>query len=109
MKFKGKVGYGEQVEVRAGVYQDVITERELTGDVVRDTVQSTPNDGTVNNDLTLGNSLSVVASSIPGELFHAIRYVEWEGVCWRVVNVTRQPPRLLLRLGGVYVGSRPTP
>lgn len=37
----------------------------------------------------------------------AIRYVVWAGEAWSVVEATVERPRLHLRLGGVYRGTRP--
>lgn len=102
-KFYGIVGYGETVEMAAGVWKDVITEVSYYGDVVRNTRQLS--DGTkVNDDLTVNNSISIVADSYANEHFFAMRYVKWMGTLWIVTNVEVQSPRLLLTLGGVYNG-----
>jgi hypothetical protein len=54
----------------------------------------------VNPDISLGNSISIVADAYAREHFFAIRYVEWAGVRWTVQDVEVQPPRLILALGG---------
>jgi hypothetical protein len=62
-------------------------------------------DGTkVNDDLSVNNSISIVADEYANEHFFAIRYVAWAGTLWTVTNVEVQSPRLLLTLGGVYNG-----
>lgn len=105
MRFRGKVGYGQSVETAPGVYDDVITEVSYFGDVVRNTRHS--QEGvSVNNDLTVNNSISIVADAWAIENFFAIRYVEWAGTLWTVSDVEIQSPRLLLRLGGVYNGPK---
>lgn len=106
-RFHGVIGYGETVETGVSVFQDVITERAYYGDVVRNsrTLQEAEK---VNFDLSVGNSISVVADGYANEHFHAIRYVEWAGSRWIVTEVEVQPPRLLLRLGGVYNGPGPS-
>lgn len=104
-KFYGKVGYGEQVETAPGVWQDVITEVSYFGDVIRNT-RILQDGGKVNDDLSVSNSISVVADAYANEHFFAIRYVEWAGALWTVDNVEVQSPRLLLRLGGVYNGPK---
>lgn len=107
-KFYGKVGYGHAVEVSPGVWEDQITERSYLGDVVRNS--RTLQDGTkVNNDLSVNNSISVVADAYANENFFAIRYVEWAGTLWTVSTVEVQSPRLLLTLGVIYNGPRPAP
>lgn len=104
-KFHGVVGYatGEAVEVRPGVWKDNIVERTYFGDVIRNT--RTLRDGeSVNNDISVDNSISIVADAYARDHFFAIRYVRWQGSPWLVTNVEVQHPRLLLRLGGVYNG-----
>jgi hypothetical protein len=107
-RFYGKVGYGETVEKPegSGVYEDVITEYPYFGDVVRNARQ-TPERALLNNDLTVNNSISIVADAYANLHFFAIRYVEWAGTRWEVPSVDVQAPRLILSLGGVYNGPTP--
>jgi hypothetical protein len=102
-KFFGIIGYGEAAEIRPGVYDDVITEVSYMGDVVRNSRRLQEGEK-VNDDLSVGNSISIVADQYANEHFFAIRYVQWAGTLWKVSNVDVQTPRLLLRLGGVYNG-----
>lgn len=103
-RFYGVVGYAlPAVEVAPDVYEEQIKEISYYGDVVSNSVQMRSDDK-VNSDLTVGNSISVVADEFAFSHFHAIRYVEWAGVKWRVSDVTVQSPRLILRLGDVYNG-----
>jgi hypothetical protein len=91
------------MESAPGVWKDVITETSYFGDVIRNTRQL--HDGTkVNDDLSVNNSISIVADEYANEHFFAIRYVAWAGTLWAVTNVEVQSPRLLLTLGGVYNG-----
>lgn len=105
-KFHGLVGYGHAAEGQPGVWADVITEKSYFGDVVRNTRKLQEGDN-LNLDLSVGNSISIVADAYANEHFFAIRYVEWAGALWTVTDVEVQSPRLLLRLGGVYNGPRP--
>jgi hypothetical protein len=104
-KFYGAIGYGETVESAPGVYKDVIVEFQYRGDVVRNTrkIQEGQN---LNNDLSVGNSISIVSDAYANEHFFAIRYIQWAGALWTVSDVEVQSPRLLLRLGGVYNGPK---
>lgn len=108
VKFYGKVGYGETVETRPGVWDDVIVEHYHYGDVVRNS-RTLQTGEKVNNDLSVGNSISIVADAYANNHFWAMKYIEWQGALWIVADVTVQAPRLLLRLGGVYDGPRPEP
>lgn len=108
-RFYGKIGYAEaSVETSPGVWTDNIVEYLYYGDVVRNT-RRLLDDAKVNNDLTVSNSISIVADAYAREHFHAIRYIEWAGTLWTVTDVEVQSPRLLLRLGEVYNGSTPDP
>lgn len=106
-RFSGLVGYAEEnVETAPGVIADRIVEYPYFGDVVRNTRISQAGDS-INNDLSVGNSISIVADAYANEHFFAIRYVKWAGVRWTVPEVEVQSPRLILRLGGVYNGPEP--
>jgi hypothetical protein len=103
MRFSGEIGYGESAETSPGVWEDVITEVSYRGDVFRNTrkLQDGPK---VNDDISVQNSISIVADAYAGEHFFAIRYIRWMGALWKVNDVEVQSPRLLLRLGSVYNG-----
>ena len=102
-KFYGEIGYGESVEVSPGVWEDVITERIYSGDVIRNTRRLQVGEY-LNDDLTVGNSISIVSDAYANEHFFAIRYISWAGTLWTVSDVEVQSPRLILRLGGLYHG-----
>lgn len=102
-KFYGAIGYGETVETAPGVWEDVIVEHKYYGDVLRNTRRL--DDGEkLNNDISVGNSISIMADAYANNHFFALRYVEWQGALWVVTDVEVQTPRLILRLGGVYNG-----
>lgn len=102
-KFFGAIGYGTQVETPtgSGIYREQITERNYYGDVLRNTRRLEPAQK-VNFDISVSNSISVVADAYANANFAAIRYIRWNGTLWIVTSVEVQRPRLLLELGGVY-------
>lgn len=106
-KFYDAVGYGTTAETVAGVWEDVITEKMYYGDVLRNT-RKLSNGESVNDDVSVNNSISILADAYANENFFAIRYIKWAGSLWTVSNVEVQAPRLILRLGGVYNGPTPT-
>jgi hypothetical protein len=107
-KFFGSIGYGETVEKSPGVYDDIITEFNYYGDVIRNS-RTLQEGESVNDDVSVDNSLSIVADAYANEHIFAMRYVRWAGALWKVSNVEVQSPRLILRLGGVYNGPTPEP
>lgn len=108
-KFHGKIGYGESTEVPpgSGIFVDVIVEYLYYGDVIQNR-RGLRQGENLNQDLTVGNSISIVANAYANKHFFDIRYVEWAGVLWTVVDVEVQSPRLILRLGEVYNGPTAT-
>lgn len=106
-KFFGVVGYNSgTMETAPGVHVENVLERPYFGDVLRNTRQL-QNGESVNDDLNVRNSISIVSDAYANEHFHAIRYVKWAGANWTVREVEVQSPRLLLKLGGVYNGPTP--
>lgn len=105
-KFFGEVGYGETEETSPGVWADVITERSYYGDVVRNMRRLEENPDKLNSDISVSNSISIVADAYANEHFFAMRYIKWAGAYWVISNVEVQRPRLILTLGGVYNGPK---
>jgi len=105
-RFHGRVGFGESAETAPGVHSDVVVEHIFYGDVVqnRRTLRQGEN---LNQDLSVGNSISIVGDAYAREHFFAIKYVEWAGQLWTVTDVEVQAPRLILQLGEVYNGPTP--
>lgn len=109
MRFYDAIGIGGTVEVAPGVWDDVITERLYRGDVVRNTRRYSESES-VNDDLTVSNSISIVSDSSLIDAFFDLRYLRWKGTLWKISDVEVQGPRFILRLGGVYNGPKaPTP
>lgn len=106
-KFYGKIGYGISTQTAPGVWEDTIVEQKYFGNVIRNS-RGVREDNKVNDDLTVGNSISIVADAYANEHFFAIRYIEWAGTLWTVSDVEVESPRLLFRLGGVYNGPKAT-
>lgn len=102
-KFYGTVGYAETQETRPGINEEVVTERNYAGDVFRNTRKLEAGES-INDNVVVNNSISIVADPYAYKHFFAIRYVKWMEAVWKVTNVEVQSPRLLLTIGGVYNG-----
>lgn len=103
-RFSGKVGYAETVKTGPGKWEERITERNYLGDVTR-AVRKLENGQDINDDITINNEISIVADPYAQTHFFAIRYIEWQGVRWKVSSVEVLYPRLILTLGGIYNGD----
>lgn len=107
-RFYGEVGYGNTVETppESGVWVDEIYEATYQGDIIRNARQLERGEK-VNSDITINNSISIIADQYAIDHFINIKYVRWEGVLWTVTEVEVRSPRLILTLGGVYNGPTP--
>lgn len=107
-KFHGEVGYGYAVETEegSGVWEDKITEIPYFGDVIRNT-RKLEGGESLNNDISVNNSISIIADDYAIKHFFTIKYVRWAGVLWTVTSVEVKSPRLILSLGSVYNGPTP--
>ena len=97
----GKVGYVETVEVEPGIWEEQEIVRSYYGELVRNSSKFLVSGG-VNDDRDVSVELSVVADPYSDLHFHSIRYVEFDGVKWKVNTVEPKRPRLILALGGKY-------
>lgn len=104
-RFFGVVGYGESIESPSGsgVWIDTITEVEYYGDVIRNTRKLDAGES-LNDDITVSNSISIISDDFAAQHFLNIKYVRWAGVLWTVTDVEVRSPRLILSLGSVYNG-----
>ena len=102
-KFYGVVGYIETEETSPGVWEEVVHEYRYRGDVIRNT-RRWENSESINDNLLINNSISIIADNYAYEHLFAVRYVEWLGSKWKVTNVEVQRPRLILTIGGLYNG-----
>lgn len=107
MRFFGPVGYGESSETLpgSGVWEDVITERNYTGDILRNNKRYDQSNDVI-DDFAINNSISIVTDAYALNHFFNIKYVKWQDVYWKVTSVEVKPPRLLLTIGSVYNGPK---
>ena len=100
-KWYGAIGFAKNEQTSPGVWEEVITERNYRGDLIRDTRRLQTTDQ-VNDDIVIANEISIIADPYINENFHTMRYVKFMGTKWKITNVEVQYPRLILSLGGVH-------
>ena len=100
-KFAGKIGYAETIETAQSVWEDRITPFPYYGDVISKN-QKWENSQGVNDNTNINNRISIIADEKALKDFHLMRYVEWNGVKWKIINIDVRPPRLIISIGGVY-------
>lgn len=101
-RWYGKIGFGETVEIRKGVWRPNIVEKTYYGNIESYKKRYNTQSNSTNEDLTIDVQLSIIADSYISLNCSAICYVKFMGARWKVTNVTPAPPRLILTLGGVY-------
>lgn len=89
------------------VWIPVPVERHYYGDLIRNHKRWDDNQK-INSDIVLQNEISIVADPYAMQNFQSIRYAELFGSVWKVTSVDVQYPRLILSIGGVYNGERPS-
>ena len=103
-KFYGPVGYVVDTETGLDIHTNKPVERLYRGDLVKNNRRLDKGEG-VNDNVIIGNRISIVADAYAYEHIFEMRYVKWMGVCWKISNVDVERPRLILSLGGVYNGE----
>lgn len=103
-KYHGRIGFAVQAETSPGIWTEQIIEREYAGDLFRFN-RKTQSSGSVNDNFTISNEISIIADAYINENLYAIRYVTFMGSKWKVESVSVEYPRLTLTLGGLYNGE----
>mgnify|MGYP003299132560 CR=1 FL=1 len=100
-KWFGTIGYAKQVETEPGYWEEKITKRPYYGDIIRNT-RALQNTSQINDDVNIGNQISILADPYAVNHIYAMRCIEFQGADWTVSNVDVQYPRLILSIGGLY-------
>lgn len=108
-RFYGTIGFIETVEdpIDSGIWVEKITERHYYGEIVKNSRkwQGAEN---LNDNLNIANEFLVTIDEYALQNFHAMRYLEFMGVRWKITNITVEHPHLRLTVGGVYNGGQQT-
>lgn len=105
-RYFGNVGYVFTRETSPSVYTEEAIERPYYGDEMVVYRRLEKGEG-INDNVDIGNQISILADAYAYENFFAIRYLTWMGQRWKVTKATVQRPRLLLEIGGIWNGRTP--
>ena len=100
-RFYGAIGFARQEQTAPGVYSDTIVEKDYRGELIQNMVRWDSTDS-VNDDMRISNTLSIIADPYSQNHISEMRYVVWLGKKWKITSVTVEHPRLKLELGGLY-------
>lgn len=106
-KFYGAIGYADTVKTAPGVWTDIITERNYSGEVIKNSKRNQAGEN-LNDDLTISNKISIIADPYAYSNCHVMKYIQWMGTKWKIITVDVERPRLILSIGGVYNGKTST-
>lgn len=104
-KWYGPIGYAETVETRPGIWVEQVTEHTHYGDMLPNMHRLQTTDQ-VNDDINISNKLSIVADPYAWSHYYSMRYAEFNGTRWKIINVEVAYPRLILTLGGLWNGKQ---
>ena len=102
-KYSGKIGFMSTKEIEPGVWDEEIVEKHYNGDVVRNITRAQSTDTSTDN-ITVNNSISIVADPFTSTNFQHMRYITFMGSVWEISSVEILYPRILINLGGLYHG-----
>jgi hypothetical protein len=103
-KFYGTIGYAETTEIRPGVWDEQIVERNYYCELGRNKRMLQSADHT-NDDINIANEISIIADPYANGHYHAMRYIIFNGAKWKISSVDATTyPRLSLTVGGLYNG-----
>ena len=101
-KYYGKIGYAESRMTALDVYEDTITERSYTGEILQN-IRRWETGEHLNDDLNVSNRISIIADPYAYQHLGSIKYVTWMNIKWKVKSVeVQEPHRLVLTIGGIY-------
>lgn len=106
-RFSGVIGYALTVESSPGVWSDTIVEKKYRGDILSEQ-RLLQTSEFVNDDIAIDNSISIIANSYAYENIGSMRYVVLYGIAWKIQSFNINRPRIVLKIGGVYNGERPS-
>lgn len=104
--FYGQIGFVETVEEPegSGIWIEKPIERNYRGEVSKYGKRWDNSAQQVNPNLTITNTISIVADPFLSNHLYSLRYIKWLGGYWEVSSVDVEFPRLILSIGGVYNG-----
>lgn len=107
-RFHGKVGFVIYVDNQeTGIAGEQVVEKTFFGKVIEHSRRWQTSD-MVTDDLQLGNQIAITANDFVYKYASAICYCEWMGGLWKVTGIRVKRPEIILTLGGVYNGARPS-
>lgn len=102
-KWYGNIGFSQTIETEPGLWEEKVVEKSYFGDLMSNRWKR---QGTseVNDDINIGNQISVVADPYVLNHVSSIVWIEFQGEKWKVTDVEVLYPRLIINFGGIHNG-----
>lgn len=107
MKLTGIAGFElDQVEREdmPSVFESKVVTKKFRGELLSQTWHNQNSDKSTNDNLLNNNRISLVINKFFMSNIANLKYVEYNGVKWKVESFDIKAPRIHIRLGGVYNG-----
>lgn len=106
MKWHGLIGFETQVEVSPGPgkateWRPQIIPKHYYGEVNR-LIKRYNGGDKINDDISINNQFSIISDPFANENFWNMKWIEWRGHKWKIVEVTIEHPRITVNIGGEY-------
>ena len=105
MKWYGKIGFVETVDVGDGIWKPEIVEKYYTGELKRISSKWSSNSNSTNYNVNISNQISIISDPYLEKSLQSIRYIEFMGALYDVTDIEVRYPRLNISVGGVYNGE----
>ena len=106
-KYAGKVGFVKLEKTKYDTFEEVVTEVSLTGDILQSgfnyKIRPYETDEPIPNVRVSLKSTSYLQSNL-----QYMRYLILDGSPYKIETLSNQRPRVVVTLGGVYNGNRPS-
>ncbi len=103
-KWYGTLGFVQSSESAPGVWKDVVTKVETSGDLMQ-FEQRSQNSEKLTDDISFSNRISVLMDPFMMKNFQYLKFASFANSYWKVSSVNVQYPRMIFTLGGVYNGK----
>ena len=107
MKLTGIAGFElDQVEREdmPSVFESKVVTKKFRGELLSQTWRNQNSDKSTNDNLLNNNRISLVINKFFMSNIANLKYVEYNGVKWKVEAFDIKSPRIHITLGGVYNG-----
>lgn len=96
------IGFEIQGPLIDGVSKPEIVEKKYKGDVLRNIYRWASAQDSTNDNISLNNSVSVIADDFALGNLGNMKYIIWRGSKWKIYSFEENRPRIIIFMGGVY-------